>query len=135
MHGGDISHVSVDAWDAEGLPLCEPVDLMTPDRVFERDWALTLLKRALDRLAEEYAESNRGRTFEELKVVLTEGRGAVRTSVLAERLGMTENAVHQATSRLRIRYREILMEEITGTLDDPARVDEEIRFLFDAVRA
>ncbi|MDB5348939.1 MAG: hypothetical protein JWN86_186 [Planctomycetota bacterium] len=135
VHGGNISYVSVDSWDAEGLHRFEPVDLMTPDRLFERDWALTLLKRSLDKLAKEYAESNRARIFEEFKIVLTEGRGAVRRSVLAERLGMTENAVHQATSRLRVRYREILLEEITGTLDDPSQVDEEIRFLFDAVRA
>ncbi len=134
VHGGGISHVSIDARDAEGLPLFEPADFMTPDRAFERDWALTLLKKVLDRLSLEYAESNRGRIFEELKVVLTEGPRAVRGAVLAARLGMTENAVHQATSRLKERYHKILMEEIAGTVADPSQIDEEIRFLFDAVR-
>jgi RNA polymerase sigma-70 factor (ECF subfamily) len=126
--------VSIDARDAEGHHLFEPADLMTPDRLFEHDWALTLLGRVLDRLAREYADSGRAETFEHLKVVLTEGRGAVRAAELATRLGTTENAVHQATHRLRARYRAILKEEIAATLDDPSQVDEEIRSLFDAIR-
>ena len=135
VHGGDISYVSVDARDALGIALFEPVHLTTPDRIFERDWAMTLLKRALDKIADEYAQSGRAEIFEELKVGLTEGRGAIPGSVLANRLGMTENAVHQASSRLRARFRQILVEEIAGTLDDPSQIDDEIRFLFESVRA
>jgi DNA-directed RNA polymerase specialized sigma24 family protein len=135
VNGGGISCRSIDARDAEGRYLFEPADPMRPDRLFERDWALTLLGRVLDRLAREYAESGRADIFEHLKVVLTEGRGAVRGAVLAARLGMpTENAVHQASHRLKTRYREILKEEIAATLDDPSQVDEEIRALFDAIR-
>jgi hypothetical protein len=102
--------------------------------------ALALLNRVLDRLALEYAESGKAERFEHLKIVLTQGRGAVRAAVLAERLSVaegtvvTENAVHQATHRLKARYREILKEEIAATLDDPSQVDEEIRALFDAIR-
>ncbi len=107
---------------------------MTPDRLFERAWAVTLLGRVLDLLAGEYAESGRAEAFAHLKVVLTEGNGAVSAATLAERLGTTEGAVHGATHQLRKRYREILKDQIAATLDDPAQIDDEIRDLFAAMR-
>lgn len=125
---------SIDARDEEGRLVIEPEDVSTPDRLFERAWALTLLDRVLDRLAREYAESGRADTFEHLKVVLTEGRGVVPAATLAARLDTTEDAVHQRTYRLKVRYREILQEEIAATLEDPSEVADEIRSLFVAVR-
>jgi len=107
---------------------------MTPERLFDRTWALTLLDRVLAILAAEYAKSGRSALFDQLKIVLTEGKGAVRAAVLAERLNTSENAVNAASHRLRNRYREILVEQIAATLDDPAELDDEIRSLFDAIR-
>jgi RNA polymerase sigma factor (sigma-70 family) len=136
VNGGGISCVSIDVRDSEGYRPFEPADFMTPDRQFERDWALALLKKVLDRLAQEYARSGKAQAFEHLKVVLTEGRGAVTGAELAARLGMTgRNAVAQASHRLRKRYRQILVEEIAATLNDPSEVDEEIKSLFDAIRS
>lgn len=62
------------------------------------------------------------------------GKGAVPAATLASQLGMTEAAVHMAVHRLRKRYREILLEQIAATLDDPSETDDEVRSLFDAFR-
>jgi len=132
--GGGVSLIPIDAQNAEGRYLYEPADAMTPDRLFDRAWAVTLLGRVLDLLGAEYAESGRAEVFAQLKVVLTEGKGAIPAATLAERLGTTEGAVHGAVHRLKKRYRAILQEQIAATLDDPAQIDEEIRDLFEAIR-
>lgn len=126
--------ISIDVRTAEGRYLVEPADSMTPERLFDRVWAITLLDRVLTLLASEYTEPRRATLYEHLKVVLTEGKGAVRAAVRAERLGMSEGDVYNATHRLRKRYRRILEEQIAATLDDPADLDDEIRSLFDALR-
>ena len=85
-------------------------------------------------LTAEYADSGRTELFEQLKIVLTEGKGAVRSAVLAERFRTSEEAINTARTRLRKRYRAILQEQIAATLDDPSDLDDEIRSLFDAIR-
>ena len=126
--------ISIDARTAEGRYVIEPADNMTPERLFDRAWAFTLLDRVLGLLAAEYAESGRAELFDQLKIVLTDGKGAVRAAEVARRLDMTEGAVHNASHRLRKRYREILQAQIAATLDDPSELDDEIRSLFDAIR-
>ncbi len=134
QRGGGVGFIAIDAQVAEGRYHFEPTDAMTPDRLFDRAWATTLLGRVLDLLAVEYSDSGRADLFAHLKVVLTEGKGAVPAATLAERLGMTEGAVHIAVHRLKKRYRVILKEQIAATLDDPAQIDDEIRDLFEAIR-
>jgi RNA polymerase sigma-70 factor (ECF subfamily) len=133
--GGGRTPLSIDARDAEGRYLVEPADGLTPERLFDRAWALTLLGRALDRLAEEYAASGRAAVFEALRPALVDHRGSASHAELAERLGMSVGAIQQAASRLRKRYREVLCDEIAATLDDPTddNVAAEIRDLFDAL--
>jgi DNA-directed RNA polymerase specialized sigma24 family protein len=126
--------IPIDVRTAEGRYMIEPADNMTPERLFDRAWALTLLDRVLVLLAAEYAEPDRAKLFNELKVTLTDGKGAVRAAEAAVRLDMSEGAVHNATHRMRKRYREILQEQIAATLDDPSELDDEIRSLFDALR-
>jgi RNA polymerase sigma-70 factor (ECF subfamily) len=135
-HKADVATtpISIDARDAEVRYLVEPADNLTAERLFDRAWALTLLDRVMAILAAEFADSGRSELFEQLKIVLTEGKGAVRSAVLAERLGMSEDAINTASHRLRKRYRAILQEQIVATLDDPAELDDEIRSLFDAIR-
>lgn len=133
--GGGRPSLSIDARDAEGRYLVEPADGLTAERLFDRAWALTLLGRALDRLAASYAASGRGPLFEKLQGVLISGSRTVSCAEIAGQFDMTEAAVQQAASRLRKRYREALREEIAATLDDPssAAVESEIRDLFDAL--
>ena len=132
--GGGRSSLSIDARDAEGRYILEPADDLAPDRLFDRAWALTLLGRALDRLAADYAAAGRGAVFERLQGALT-GAGKVPYARVATDLGLTEAAVQQAASRLRRRYRAALRDEIAATLDDPSdeAVAAEIRDLFDAL--
>jgi RNA polymerase sigma-70 factor (ECF subfamily) len=126
--------VSIDGDEGERRYQFEPCDEMTPERLFDRTWAMTLLDRVLERLARDYASKGQGETFEGLKVVLTQGKGVIPAADLAARLGMRENAVHQAVHRLKKRYRALLETEIAATLDDPSELEDEIRSLFDAVR-
>jgi RNA polymerase sigma factor (sigma-70 family) len=133
--GGAARPISIDARDAEGRYRFEPADDMTPDRLFDRAWAMTLLDRVLDLLYGEYAARDRSAVFERLKEVLTRGKRSVPTATLAAQLGMTEGAVDVAVHRLRKRYRAILQEQIAATLDDPSELEEEIRSLFEALRS
>ena len=118
---------------AEGRYGFEPADTLSPDRLFDRAWALTLLDRVLDLLAREYAAKGHSELFDHLKIVLTQGKGAVPAATLAAELGKTEGAVNMAIHRLRKRYREILEEQIAATLDDPSEMEDEIRSLFEAI--
>jgi RNA polymerase sigma-70 factor (ECF subfamily) len=131
--GGTVT-VSIDTRDAEGRYRYEPADRLTPERLFERTWAMTLLDRVLGLLAGEYAAKGRSDVFDRLKVLLTQGKGAVPAATLAAQLGLTAGAVHAAVHRLRKRYGEILRDQIAATLDDPSEMDDEIRSLFDAIR-
>jgi DNA-directed RNA polymerase specialized sigma24 family protein len=133
--GGGRPRLSIDVRDAEGRYLVEPTDGLTPDRLFDRDWALTLLGRALDGIAADYHATGRGLLFERLQGVLTGGSRSVPYAEVAAQLGLTESAVQQAASRLRKRYREALRAEIAATLDGPsdAAIESEIRDLFDAL--
>lgn len=133
--GGGIALLSLDARDAEGRYLREPSDDLTPGRLFDRSWALTLLDGVLDRLGREYVDAGRGPLFERLQGVLGGGRHAVHYATIAAQLGTTEAAIQQAVQRLRKRYRALLCEQIAATLDEPteADIDDEIRGLLAAL--
>jgi RNA polymerase sigma-70 factor (ECF subfamily) len=129
------SNISIDAGDAENRYRFEPVDNMTPDRLFDRAWALTLLDQVLGRLANEYATKGNSEIFEKLKIVLTQGRDALPTAAIAAQLGKTEGAINVDIHRLKRRYRDLLQDLIAATLDDPSELADEIRSLFDAIRS
>jgi RNA polymerase sigma-70 factor (ECF subfamily) len=128
--------LSIDEAGAESRYRFEPSDPLTPDRLFDRAWALTLLERVFERLRSESAAAGRGASFERLAVVLTDGPRSVPYAVLAAELGMTVAAVESAARRLRGRYRELLRAEIAATLDDPSDADvaDEIQALFAALK-
>ena len=131
--GGGVAPLSIDARDAEGRYLREPVHDRTPERLFERAWALALLDDVLARLRHEYEGSGRRTTFEVLKVVLIDGPRTIPHAELARRLGTTEGAVQVAVHRLRRRYRDLVRESIAATVNDKAEVEDEIRDLFAAL--
>jgi len=100
------------------------------DGVFEREWAASLARQALDRLGQEYELGGKAALFEALKSRLTAGESAaVPYDELANRLGRTAAHLRVDVTRLRARYRAILREEVGGTVVDPRDVDEELRFL------
>jgi DNA-directed RNA polymerase specialized sigma24 family protein len=130
-----LTAVSIDSDEGENRYRFEPADAMTPEHIFDRTWAITLLDRVLGLLEQEYTAKRRADVFDRLKVVLIHGKGTVPAAELAGQLGSTESAVHTAVHRLEKRYRAILQQEIAATLDDPSEVDEEIRLLFEAIRS
>ena len=122
--GGDRQIISL---DAEERYAAEPAESLSPDKLFERRWALTLLENVLNKLKAEQAEAGRLAIFTELQPVLT-SRGTPYAE-LAKRLGLTESAVKVAVHRLRQRYRELLEYEIANTVSSPADIPDERRYL------
>lgn len=120
--------LSLDARDAEGRYRLEPADQLTPEALFERKWALTVLERASDRLREESGEGERARRFEALRLQLS-GDGGPTYREIAETLGISEDAVKVAVHRLRRRFGELLRQEIADTVRGSGEVDDEVRYL------
>lgn len=131
--GGGQPPLSLDFSDAETSIGFQPADDQTPEKAFEKRWALTLLEQSLARLRQEYSDRGKQDIFEQLKTTLTEGRGGVAYAQLAARLGMSEASVKMAVHRLRQRYREVLRAEIAETVALESEVEEELREVFRAL--
>jgi DNA-directed RNA polymerase specialized sigma24 family protein len=131
--GGRLAVLSINARDAEGQYQLEPTHEQTPERLFDRDWALALLQGVVAQIRREYEASGRGASFEVLKVVLEAGSSQVSQADIAARLGTTEAAAQVAVHRLRKRYREALRATIAATVADIAEVDDELNALFAAL--
>jgi RNA polymerase sigma factor (sigma-70 family) len=106
----------------------EPAHDETPDRVFERSWALSVLDRVVERLRNEFVQHGRSEHFERLKVFLL-GQSDTPYAALAREMKTSEGALKVAIHRLRKRYRELFRQEIADTMADPAEVESELRFL------
>jgi RNA polymerase sigma factor (sigma-70 family) len=130
--GGGQSPLSLDFSDAETSIGFQPADAQTPEKAFEKRWALTLLEQSLARLRKEYSDRGRHEIFEQLKTTLTEGRG-VAYAELSARLGISEASVKMAVHRLRQRYRAVLRAEIAGTVAHESEVEDELREVFRAL--
>jgi len=150
---GAMNHFLADAWDhahrikrgggqaLQTLDLCsgesrytlEPVTELTPDRLFDRRWALTLLNQVLSRLRQEYEQSGKGRLFERLSPFLPGDAEADSYSDLARELEMTESTVRVAVHRLRRRYGQLFSSEVAHTVANPAEIQEEMRYLLAVV--
>ena len=102
---------------------------MTPERIFEKHWALGLLNRVLDRLRKESAETGKSKQFDRLRGCLTGDDNRIGYRELAVELGMSEGAVKVAVHRLRDRFHEALREEIANTVNDQNEIGDEIRYL------
>lgn len=127
--GGGIAPVSLDAASAERRYQLEGVDEWTPEKLYERHWALTLLDRAMSRLRQEFATAGKAEEFDCLKVFLAQEKGAVPHADMARQLGVSEGAVRVAVHRLRRRYRDLFHEEIAHTVGNPQEIEEEVRHL------
>lgn len=127
--GGGAILLSLDWQDAESRYRIEPADQLSPDKLYDRTWALTLLERVLQRL--ELANQCNAH-FAELKPCLTTERRAIDYPEVAARLGMGENTLRVAVHRLRKQYRELLRAEIAETLVDPGLLDDELQALYGA---
>jgi DNA-directed RNA polymerase specialized sigma24 family protein len=127
--GGGQPVISLDALDGEARYALEPANEISPDKLFERRWATTVLEGAWTLLEREYAADRKAGLFQELRRFNSAGEDAPGYSEAAGRLGLPENTVKSLVHRMRKRYRVLLRSEIARTVDDPAEIDEEIRYL------
>ncbi len=129
--GGGQLVLSLDAETAETRYALEPADVTDADRIFERRWALTLLEEVLGRLRREFVAAGKATLFEELEPALTGEK--ISYPEIAARLQLNENAVRVAVHRLRLRYRDLVRQEIAETVATEEDVAGELQHLFAAL--
>jgi RNA polymerase sigma factor (sigma-70 family) len=127
--GGGQLVVPLDGLSAAARYGLEPAHNVTPERLFERQWALAVLERVLARLQAEYLANGKQALFDALEGFLTASSKTATYAEIGAALGMTETAVKVAAHRMRRRYRDLLREEIAHTVAGPDEIDDEIRYL------
>jgi RNA polymerase sigma-70 factor (ECF subfamily) len=128
--GGGRQKLSLDFELGDSRYTLEPADTVTPELLFERQWAITLLGHVLEKLRGEYASRGKLPQFETLKSFLAGAPSPAAYAAAAGELGLSDGAVKVAVHRLRKRYRELLRREIAQTVELPDEVEDEIRSLF-----
>ena len=131
--GGGQVILSLDAQEAEERYRLEPLDIRSPNRLYERRWALALLERARMRLREEYLVAGKGDLYQLLNALEPGAAERLSYAEIAQRLDKTESAVKTEASRLRRRYGELVRAEIAQTVPSPADVDDELRYLLSVI--
>lgn len=128
--GGGAPVLSIDARDAEGRCLIpEPIDDFSPEKVFDRQWAITVLEQVVNAIAARYEAKGQARLFEALRPFISSAENPTPQSQLARELGMTDQALRVAIHRLRRRYGESLRETVRATIGREDSVEDEIRHL------
>ncbi len=131
--GGGKPELSLEAQTAEERYRLEPLDELTPEKVFERRWAAAVVERVLGQLEEEYSRTGRGQVFRVLQFFIPgEGPGRDYTAA-ARRLGMTDGTARVAVHRLRQRFGTMLRAAVAETVDTPEDLESELRYLLAAL--
>lgn len=131
--GGGAPTFSLDAEEAEARLRLEPVAPLGPEQLYDRRWAMTLLREALSALRDDYAAAGKSDLFEVLRQTLPGGSGDLDYLAMARSLATTEGAIKVAVHRLRQRYRAIVRNLVAQTLENPERIDEELGHLMAAL--
>ena len=131
--GGGIPALSLEFENAEGRFQLEPATTETPEKLFDRRWAFTLLDRVLARLRTEMIEGDKESQFEQLKTYLVGDQPQPSYAEIASALGMSEGAIKVAVHRLRRRFRDLIRDEIMQTVSSPDEVEDELRHLWSSV--
>jgi len=131
--GGGVEFISWDDWMAEApsqlsIPL-QALESLPPERIFDLTWATTVVEHAFQRLREECESKGKLWLFQALSAYLTNERDELSYTNLAAELGMPETAVKKQLHNMRQRYRSLLRDEVSQTVEDPADIDDEIRYL------
>ncbi len=131
--GGGVEFISWDDWMAEApsqlsIPV-QALNSLPPERIFDLTWATTVVERAFQRLREECESKGKLWLFQALSSHLTDERDELSYANLSAELGMAETAVKKQLHNMRQRYRSLLRDEVSQTVEDPADVDDEIRYL------
>lgn len=132
--GGGQAVVSLDAAAAEERLGAEPIERVAPERLYERQWAQSLLERVRQMLAAEYRSAGKAEQYEKLSAFLTGEAPAGTYAELARQWGTSEAALKVAVHRLRQQFGRRLRELVAQTVASPQEVDEEIAALREALR-
>ena len=131
--GGEVDFISWDDWMREApsqLSIsAQGLESLPPERIFDFNWATTVVEHALQRLREECESKGKLWLFQALSPHLTDVRDEVSHAKLSTELGMADTAVKKQLHNMRQRYRSLLRAEVAQTVENPAEVDDEIRYL------
>jgi len=127
--GGELEYSLDKAMEEGDAKLIQPTDGVTPETIFERQWALTVLSQVLNELSIRYEKKGKLELFEKLKHVVSTDDKSARYAEICTEFGMTEGAVKVAAFRLKNRYAELLREKIADTLVEGENIEEEIAYL------
>jgi RNA polymerase sigma-70 factor (ECF subfamily) len=131
--GGGVPPLSLDWQDAETRYQINPAHELSPDKLYDRAWAVVVLERVITRLRDENDAEGKASQYEQLRPFLMMGKSEIPYPQATAALKMTEGAVRVCVHRLRRRYRELLRAEIAQTLANPAQAEEEMQALFSAL--
>jgi DNA-directed RNA polymerase specialized sigma24 family protein len=131
--GGGQLLISLDDTTCEDRHRPEPSDTMDAEKLYERQWALTVLEQARQRLKAEYDRAGKSDLYEHLKIYESGDRNGPPYAEVAVTLGLGESGVKSAVLRLRRRHQELVREEVANTVETPAEVDAELRHLITVV--
>ncbi len=132
--GGGVTVLSIDSTMAESQLALTPADHRTPETIYVRQWALTLLDGAREALAARYAADDAAAVYQRLSPHLVGSDSPETYAESARALGVSEDAVKMAVSRMRRRFREALREKVRETVADESDIDDEIKFLISALQ-
>jgi RNA polymerase sigma-70 factor (ECF subfamily) len=132
--GGGSTVITLEAEAPEERYRLEVADELTPEKVFERCWAQSILDRALRRLRAEFTAEGKGESYEILQAFAPGEQSPLSYAEAATRLGVSQSAVKSMIHRLRQRHRELVREEIAHTVPTVAEIDEELRHLIAVLR-
>jgi hypothetical protein len=128
--GSGAEHLSLNETEACSVP---DAGVLTPDAAFDRQWALTLVARALEALRRECVAEGRADFFEQVKPWLTGDAARGDQMAVAVGCNLNANALKVAVHRLKRRFRQVVKAEVAGTLNDPGLIEAEMRALFAAL--
>jgi RNA polymerase sigma factor (sigma-70 family) len=131
--GGGRKIISLNDSTADELYLKEPADDASPDKLFEKRWALSVIEHVLKRLHIEFVASEKAELFEVLKPTLTAEKLDQSYAEIAAAFGLSEGALKVTIHRMRKRFGQLLREEIAETVQDSSEVDDEMRHLIEAL--
>src|SRR6266516_6513146 len=127
--GGGQVPVSIDLVEAEAWHTLAAVEQGTPESLYERRWALSVLENVMSKLRAEFADAGKANEFDRLSMYLNRESESARYDALAEEMGISAGALRMSVHRLRRRYRSLLRAEIAESVSGPEEIDDELRFL------
>lgn len=131
--GGGKLHIALDTATAEELYSFEAGAESNVDKLYDRNWALTVLEQARNRLKEEYAKEGKAERYEQLAQFLPGAKAEATYAQVAGRLGVAEGTIKSDMHRIKLRFGQLLRAEIAHTVSSADQVDEEIRYLIEAI--